>query len=97
MKTGFLKHPAIAAVHLFNILPLIKPINHMASRFFLTGFDTTLLIGQYFSFGYFLAIAAAMLQGKVAAIAKLQPFCWDYRWLITSELGQYEQSGTASM
>ena len=42
---------------------------------FLTGFDyTTLLIDQYLSSGYFLAIVAAMLVSMVGAIAELQPF-----------------------
>ena len=38
-------------------------------QIFQTGFDTTLLIGQYFSFGYFWAIVAATLQNKVASFS----------------------------
>ena len=126
--------PAMAAVHLFGILPLMKPTNQMSSLFaglektenfqlwaefssygpnqiaklyqnsvqggifplifgwkkiFLadfrtecdlkislaqpiwilpTGFDTTLLIGQYFSSAYIWAIAAAMLQSRATAV-----------------------------
>ena len=69
--------PTMAAVHLLGILPPIRPTNQMVSRLFvfsLTGFDTTSLIGQYFSSGYFGAIAAAMLLSEVLAIAELQPF-----------------------
>ena len=44
----------MAAVPLFCILPAIK--SNGLFGFFATGFDTTLLIGQYFSYGYFWAI-----------------------------------------
>ena len=61
----------MAAVHLFSNLPQIKTTNQMASRLF--RFSRLVLIqsaiGQYFSSLYFWAIAAAMLQSKVAAIA----------------------------
>ena len=46
---------------------------------FPTGFDTILLIGQYFSSGYFWAIAEAMLHSMVEAIAELQKFGCGYR------------------
>ena len=69
--------PAMAAVHLFFYSPSDKTNQsngEWAILIFPTGFDTALLIGQYFSSGWFWAIASAMLLNKVMATAKEQPF-----------------------
>ena len=64
----------MAAVHLFSILPSsFDKTNQSIGEYVIwispTDFDTTLLSSRYVW-----VIAAAMLQSKVADIAKLQPF-----------------------